>query len=286
MSIDEVQKTAFRAELKEELAKDLRGFVASEVDEEVDEEISKRALNGAYWTRFRSIFFAVAATIIALGQFSEAVTLIEGSVVQLKSRLTHSVEYELLDQIHVGNTEGYIENLLGQPQVSKAIDDGIEARYYYNDKFLLTIFVADKRVAAHFVVPLKNDFTPVVVENDNTDFELQQSVFSAYPANPKTYVVDHSNTVSYYLEELDSGKAGLFFHTYLGYVSFTQKPADQHLVSLYEAVVHGDIDSELAVQSKLRENSSPNLHGRGTLDLVLIQKGILTGAEFANYFGR
>ncbi|GAA3947514.1 ETEC_3214 domain-containing protein [Allohahella marinimesophila] len=286
MPIDDVQKTSLKAELREELARDLQNFVASEVDEEVDEEMKKRALHTPAWTRFRSIFFAVAATIIALGQFSEAVTLIEGSLMKLQSRLTNTVEYDLLDQIHVGNTEGYIENLLGQPQVSKAIEDGIEARYYYDEKFLLTVFIADQRVTAHFVVPLKEDFTPVVVDNEAADFELQQSVFAAYPANPKTYVVDHSNTVSYYLEELDSGKAGLFFHTYLGIVSFTQSPADQNLVALYDAVVHGDVDAELGVQTSLRETSSPNMYGRGTLDLTLIQKGILTGAEFANYFGR
>src|SRR5690606_26969816 len=126
MSIDEMQKTSLKAELKEELARDLQDFVANEVDEEVGEEIKKRILPVHTWTRFRSIFFAIAATIIALGQFSEAVTLLEGSFVSLQSRLTNTVEYELLNQIHVGNTEGYIENLLGQPQVSKAIDDDVE----------------------------------------------------------------------------------------------------------------------------------------------------------------
>ena len=286
MNIGETQRISLKAELKEELAKDLQDFVANEVDEEVEEEMIKRSFQSPAWSRFRGVFFAVAATIIALGQFSEAVTLIEGGLVELQSRFTHSVEYGLLNQIHVGNTEGHIEKLLGQPQVSKAISDNTEARYYHSDKFLLTIFVADERVTAYFVVPLQDDFNPMVTSNDDQEFELQQSVFAAYPANPRVYAVDHSNTISYYLEVLDSGKAGLFFQTYLGMVSLTQAPTDQQLISLYEAVVHGDPDSELSLQTALRDTSAPNLYGRGTLGLAQIQKGMLTGAEFSNYFGR
>jgi len=279
-------KTKLKAELLEELSEQINDKVEAEVEEEVSEELAERSRYAESLDRFKVYFIGIAATIMALGQFSEAVTLIEDGVDSLRSRFTNTVEYGVLSNIHVGNTEAYIEDLIGNAQVSRAIDDEIVADYHYNNKFLLTIFNKDKRVIAYTVIPLVDDFHWEVSNTDEIEWTLQVSTYSEFPANPKLYAVDHSKTASYYIESLDTGRTGLFVNSYLGNVSIGDRSQSMSVIALYNKEVTGTDEEIFTAQTKLRESTSPNLFGAGKLDLELIQKSILTGAEFSSYFGR
>lgn len=269
-------------ELKSELMRELSDDIAEQIEEEVDEEVRERV----QFSRFKSSFIAVAAAIMALGQFSEAVTLIEDGVNSLRSRFTNTVEYDLLSHIHVSNTEAYLSELVGEPQVSRKINDDIVANYYHTEKFLLTVFIEDSRVAAYYYVPLEEDFNPTVAEYAEGDWDLMVNTYAQFPANPKEYLVDHSKTTSYYLESLDSGSAGLFLNNYLGNVSINSMQGSQLLIKLYGEEVNGSDESILQTQTELREQAQPNFFGRGTLPIELIQNSILTGAEFSSFFGQ
>lgn len=238
-----------------------------------------------FWAKPIAIPGVIMAAIVTLGQYSGAVSVIANGLDSLRSTFTHTVEYELLDQVHVSNTESYIESLLGNPQVSRAINDDIVANYFYNDKFLLTVFIKDSRVAAYTIIPLLSDFAPIIIENSGLKWILQESTYSKFPANPKTYLVDHSKTTSYYLESLDTGRAGLFVQNYLGNVSLTSTQETNLHIDLYDREVNGTDEEILKSQTRLREMSRPNLFGMGTLTLELVQKSILTGAEFTSFFG-
>ncbi len=274
-----------KAELLLELSKEIKQQVEDEVEEEIEEEIDKRSKYQNAVNRFKVNFIAIAATIMALGQFSEAVTLIEDGVDSLRSRFTNTVEYELIADIHVNNTEAYIESLLGEPQVSKSISEGVEAKYFHQDKFLATVFISDARVVAYTIIPLIPDFTPTLIDVEGKVWSLQEATYAEFPSNPKMYMVDHSKTTSYYLESLDSGRAGLFVQDYLGNISLDDAPSTNLLVELYNNEVNGSDEEILASQNRYRESAMPNLFGMGTLGLEDIQKSILTGAEFASYFG-
>jgi len=275
-----------KAELMSELSGEIEEQVQAEVQEEVSEELAERSRYEETLGRFKVIFFAIAATIMALGQFSEAVTLIQDGIDSLRSKFTNTVEYELLSNIHVGNTEAYIEDLLGSAQVSKTINDDIVADYHFNDKFLLTIFNKERRVIAFTIVPLVEDFKWVVREADEIQWTLMESTYSNFPGNPKLYVVDHSKTASYYLESLDTGRTGLFVNSYLGNVAIGSLPQTEAIVSLYRNEITGTDEEIFASQSQLRASTKPNLFGAGKLGLELIQKSLLTGAEFSSFFGQ
>jgi|GEM_PF-988193 len=274
-----------KEELRRELSEDMEDWVEDEVEEEVEEELNRRRVYGSFFGNFKGYFIAVAATIMALGQFSEAVTLIQDGVDSLRSRFTNEVEYELLAQVHVGNTESYIEDLLGNPQVSRAITDGVVANYYYHRKFLLTLFFSEQRVIAYTLLPLLEDFDPTIVSGPEQSWALQEFTYSSFPANPKRYMVDHSKTISFYLELLDTGRIGLFVNSYLGNVALATYTPDEHLVGLYEADVMGTEEELLNRQNEFREIERPNLYGEGSLPLDLIQKSLLTEAEFSAFFG-
>jgi len=249
--------------------------------EEIDENLSRRM---PYVSRFRDYFIAIGVAVMTLGQFSEAVTLIEDGYGWISSKVTHSVEYDLLKNVHVGNTHDYIEALLGSAQVSRSVDDGVVANYYCNNKYLLTVFLQEERVVAYTYIPLIADFKPTISLNDGQDWLLQDQTFSSFPASPATYVVDHSKTISYYLENLDGGRSGIINQNYLGKVALGNTEQPQLLVDLNKQDISGSDVDVLELQTKFRDSIRPNLYGSGTLTLALIQKSLLTSAEFSNYF--
>jgi len=283
--VDDDQKDALLSELKDELRDDIEEHLEHEIEAEVAEEVQEHLQARAAFSYFRNGFIAVAATIMALGQFSEAVTLIESGVNWSLSKVTHRVEYQLLDQIHVGNTEAHMIDLLGNPQVSKAIDDTTTANYYHDDKYLLTVFIHDARVVAFTIIPLLDDFTPRIQGDDARSWDLQQFTYADYPAEPELYLVDHSKAASYYLEVLDTGRTGLFYKTYLGNVSLLAQTPDTLLVNFYKQDVYGEEADVIQAKDDLRRQASPNVYGLGALPLEHIQKSMLTAAEFSNYFG-
>ncbi len=262
---------------------DLREELQETIEEEVQEEIAE---NQAVLSKFKGVFIAILAIIMALGQYSEAVSLIGDGIATLQSEFTHDIEYETLSKIHVGNTIDYVESLLGSAQVSKSINTEVNANYFYDDKYLLTLFSKDARVTAFTILPLESDFHPEVIQTSQHKWLLGTANFASFPANPQTYVINHAKTASYYLESLDKGRTGLFVQSYLGKVSYTVESESSQIAEFYQKEVHGTDEEILALQDQLRQTEEPNFYGEGELGLELIEKSILTGAEFNSYFGQ
>ncbi len=237
------------------------------------------------YEKSKTVFFGVLAVTIALGEYSEAVALIGDGVNALRSAFTHDVEYELLDKIHVGNTQPYIEGLLGHPQVSKAVGDDLTANYFYHDKFLLTAFFRDARVVAYSVLPLIEGFEPAL-SSTSTRLHLGQFSYADYPANATAYMLDHSKTVSYYLENLESGRAGLFVNQYLGNVVYGSGAHPDLVGTFYDLEVRGEEAKAVESQELLRQSAKPNFYGQGEVGVEFVEKSLLTEAEFRQYFGK
>jgi len=286
--MDEQQLKQMKNELKQELSAELDRKVEDEVQEESEEQLQEVMKSTLFLNRFKGGFITFLAIIIALGEYSEAVSVIADTVDTVRSEFTHDVEYETLSRIHVGNTADYISDLMGSPQVSRSIAEGIDANYYYSEKFLLTLFFSQDRVTAYTLLPLLSDFNLEVSDhtrNEDKPWLLGLETFSTFPANPQTYLIDHSKTASYYLEGLDTGRSGLFLKGYLGKLSYTEASSSEEIAALYKLEVHGT-DSEIAKQQALlREKETPNFFGLGEIDVSLIEKSILSGAQISNYFG-
>lgn len=246
--------------------------------------MSEAPIHSAKYDKVKTVLLGFLALVIALGEYTEAVSLINEARENILIQFTNDLEYETLDKIHVGNTVAYIEDLVGSPQVSRAIDDNTVANYFYHEKFFLTLFYREERIAAYLVVPLKDDFQLPVLETENESLELSDFTYSDYPANPTHYVIDHSKTSSYYMEVLDSGRSGLFVNTYLGNVTYGIDEHPTVIADLYEKEVHASDEEIATLQTKLRSNTRPNFFGQGLVELELIEKSLLTAAEFESYF--
>jgi len=235
--------------------------------------------------KIKTVLLAFLALVIALGEYTEAVSLINEARENILVMFTNDVEYETLGKIHVGNTTAYIEELVGSPQVSRAIDEETVANYFYHDKYYLTLFYKADRIAAYLIVPLKDGFQLPILESDTLSLELSEFTYSEFPANPTHYVVDHSKTSSYYMEILDSGRSGLFVNTYLGNITYGIDDHPRIIGEFYEKEVHASDEDIATLQSDLRSKTTPNAYGQGNLTLDLVEKSLLTAAEFESYFG-
>jgi hypothetical protein len=277
------------AERRKEMEAAIEDAVEDALDEALDEaleEALEEKQRSTFTDRLRGVIFTIAAVIIALGQYSEAVALIGDSVDAIRSTFTHDVEYERLAHLHVGITVSYAESVLGLPQVSRSIDEGISANYFHDGKYLVTLFYREDRVDGFTILSLVDDFMPQVVNSTEGQWALVNGNYESYPGNPRTFVVDHSKTASYYIEKLEKGRAGLFVNAYLGNLSYGARADGDHIASLYEQEVNGTDQQVLAVQNELRRQQIPNFYGEGVFDLPYITKSLLTGVEFQSYFGR
>lgn len=252
---------------------------------EKDAELNDQASKSHRTEKVKTVLLAFLALVIALGEYTEAVSLINEARENILVMFTNDLEYETLDKIHVGNTTAYVEELVGSPQVSRAIDAETVANYFYHEKYFLTLFYKADRIAAYLIIPLKGDFQLPVLKSDTLSLALSEFTYLEFPANPTHYVIDHSKTSSYYMEILDSGRSGLFVNAYLGNITYGIDDHPRIIGAFYEKEVHASNDEIATLQSELRSKTVPNVYGEGNLSLDLIEKSLLTATEFESYFG-
>jgi hypothetical protein len=246
-----------------------------------DDDDEDNRLTSGWWQTLT----AIGVTFIALGSASEAVFLIRDLYVHVHSMVSNEYEYETLASINVGNTVAYIEDQLGQPQVSRAIDGDTTANYFFSGDYLLTLFYRSGRIEAYTWLSVDNEFTPEVDMRTGVFAPMGAFVFSDMPLEVSTFALDDSRIVRYYIESLEGGRSGGFLNTYLGNVQYGAfAPADS-ISDLYQAEVVGDDRAARKAASTLRSSGLPNLYGQGNLSLEHIERSVLSNSEFVGYFG-
>jgi hypothetical protein len=234
------------------------------------------------WAAFAAVVMPVGVFFMGLGSFSDATLLIRDLSVEVYGLFSYQHDYDTINSIHIGNTVPYIEDLLGSPQVSRGIDDKTTANYFFTDSYLLTLFYREQRIAAYTVVAIDDGFTPTLNMLAGEKI-LGEFTPGDIPIPPKSYAVDDSRIVSFYLESVDSGRAGNFVDLYLGRVAYGVGGPAESIAKLYRAGVNGtDTDIEQAL-GNLRGKLIPNLYGRGTIDIEGIQDSVLTANQFEGY---
>jgi hypothetical protein len=232
----------------------------------------------------QTVFIPVCVFIISLGSFSEAFLLVDDLRVMLKTRFSNDFEYETLNSIHVGNTEAYVEDLIGSPAATKPLGDDTQANYYLDEKYLLTTYIKAGRVEAYTVVAIADDFSPELAWFDGMN--LQDEAFDGFGSDtPQAFTFDKANTNSFFLELSPSELSGFFQNSYLGAVQYGAGSVDQaKLEELYEAEVFGSESDTLEKIKVFRKAAVPNFYGQGELKIEVIRQGLLSNGEFLNFF--
>lgn len=233
---------------------------------------------------FNNVLLPVGITTITLGSLSEAFVLVDDFVVWSKTKFSNTYEYELLGQVNVGNTMTYVEDIMGEPAVVKSIDNNIEAKYYFTDKYLLTSYYHGERVSAYTVISLADHFSPNLPWDKNT--ALGESELADNTDIPTAYSFDNAPTNRFFIESSDTELKGFFQQAYLGSIEYGKGTIDPvGLENIYKAEVYGSNGESEALIETYRSQAQPNFYGQGELNIDLIQKGLLSNGEFLNFFG-
>lgn len=237
-----------------------------------------------FYTRGSAVVATIVWIFIGLGTFSDASLLINDLRIELMSIFTNTYEYETIGKIHVGNTVSFVEEMVGEPQVSRGLGDGVSANYFFSDKYLLTLFYKDERVGAYTVLPLRDDFAPDISGLSDSIGAIGEFTYSQLPAPPEHFLLDDSRTASYYIESVDTERSGRFLDLYMANLFYGVGGTGPKISALYKKSVYGTDEEIDALLKDLRGSVHPNMFGRGELPLAKIEKSLLTTAEFKDYF--
>ena len=230
------------------------------------------------WLTRLGIFF------IALGSGSDAAFLIRDMYVEVYSVFSNDFEYAALDSINVANTVAYAENILGAPQVSRSIDEDTTANYFFSGEYLLTLFYSHDRIVAYTWISVDDSFTPSVDQANGIIKPLGDFFFADFEQPLKSFAVDDSRIVRYYLEALEGSSRQGFVDTYLGSIGYGAFAPVKSITDLYQAEVVGDLVDEQAAHIRLRQQGAPNFYGQGKISLDAIERSMLSNSEFKIYF--
>ena len=251
-------------------------------EENTEQEVAPTRINRL--TKLVINYFVPACLfIISLGSFSEAFILVDDFTTLVRTKFSNTVEYETLDTINVGNTTQYIEENIGPPRVIKPVAEGLDANYYFNEKYLLAIFYQDGRVTAYTVVTLEDSLKPELPWDKTKT--LGDNVFADFSSVPDEHRLDVAATNNVYVESIDTGVHGMFLNAYLGSIQYGSGNFNlQGLEALYNTSVYGTEDEIFDDLASYRKSAVPNLYGQGNLTIEQLRLSLLTPAELNNYF--
>lgn len=106
---------------------------------------------------------AITLPVIALGNFSEAVMIVESAIDRAISTFTNIPEYKDLGYLRSGINLDFAREIFGIPQVSRNLEQGLSAEYFFDEKYLLTLLVRSGEVMGYTVISLQEGFAPPVL---------------------------------------------------------------------------------------------------------------------------
>ncbi|NQZ88170.1 MAG: hypothetical protein HRU38_02865 [Saccharospirillaceae bacterium] len=253
-------------------------------------EVEKKVEETSTWKKVQNTIWMIAALMISAGQWSDTKDIITSSYEAVIENFTHSLQYEILDNIHIGNSIDYVKSIVGEPSVIKRskINPSVLFQYYNEGKFNLTLISSDSRIVGYSVFTQKNDFTPKVPFSENLG---SLNINNAHK-NQGVYSYDIGNLI-YYIESQDLGKEQMFLTLMRGYVEYGATPSDKNIKPDYkksivsfiekldEKVTFSDNEEEISiVLNDVRNAIYPNYYAITELEPVIIAEALLTRYEY------
>jgi hypothetical protein len=261
------------------------------VDELVEDSLEEHSTSvPTLWKKIQTSIMMVAAIMISAGQFNDTKDIFMSVYEATLTNFTHSIEYDLIDKIHVGSSMDYIKSLVGEPHVLKRskLNSRLKFHYYSEAKYTLTLISEDDRLVGYSVFTLEDGFSP------NIPFSEALGEKSLAHAHKETgaYTYDIANLL-YYTESQDLGKEQMFLTLVRGYVEYgalaQQKNVSAHykkqvteaIEALDEKATFSENEKELiAPLQRVRQAIYPNFYAVTELEPIIIAESLLTRYEF------
>lgn len=222
---------------------------------------------------------ALSLPVIALGNFSEAVMIVEDTVDRVVSAFTNIPEYDDLSYLRAGISRDYAREIFGTPQVNRDLGDGLSAEYYFDNKYLLTLLVRSGEVSGFTVISLQEGFSPQAF--DDWGGPLGEFTFAALKGLPGDFLVDWGKNSAVYLETVNLGGNSLNQKAFAGWVNYGAGSEVAGLADLYQSVLTGE--ESASQRTRVRESTRPNLFGWGRVGLDDIRQSILSPSDLGHY---
>lgn len=222
---------------------------------------------------------ALTLPVIALGNFSEAVFLVESVTDRAISTFTNIPEYEDLGYLRSGISLEYTRTIFGTPQISRHLGPELNAEYYFDEKYLLTLIVNSGDVAGFTVISLQEGFTPPVFGEWGGD--LGTFTFAELKGMPGEFVADWTKNSAVYMEAVNLGGGSLNQKAFAGWINYGDGSRVKGLAELYQSVLLGR-DSDVP-RTTLREFTKPNVYGWGKVSLDELTASILSPSDLGHY---
>lgn len=221
----------------------------------------------------------ITLPVIALGSFSEAVMIVESAVDRAISTFTNIPEYKDLAHLRSGISLDYAREIFGTPQVRRNLDQELNAEYYFDEKYLLTLLVRSGEVTGYTVISLQEGFAPPVF--DEWGGALGEFTFAELKGMPGEFSADWTKNSAAYLESINLGGGSLNQKAFAGWVNYGDGSSVQGLAELYQSVL---LDGDTGVlRNTLRESTTPNVYGWGNVSLGDLTASILSPADLGHY---
>ena len=273
--------------------------VESAVEEAVDEAIEEaiedaveEALEhteASVWKKLQTSIVMLAALMISAGQWTDTMEVASSLYYVTMANFTNSLEYEKIESINVGNSLGYIHEILGQAHVIKSsqIEPTLTFHYYTESKFDLTIMLNGERVAGYGVFTKEVDFTPPVPFSEKlgaSSLANQNQFFNEFHFD--------SHNLVYFLEHQSSND---FLTLIQGYVEYGapnslsdskqyQEKLAKLLRELDQQLTFSESKQQVADQvAPIRELIYPNFFVVTELPTVIVAESLLSRFEYKMY---
>jgi hypothetical protein len=256
----------------------------------IEQPDTLEAVEPSFWKKLQAYIFTFAAIMISAGQWNDTKDVFTSLYEDTLANFTHIFQYNLIDQINVGNSLTYIKSFVGEPKFLKRsrLDKDVSYLYYTEDKFDLVLLAKDDRVVGYSIVAKKEDFYPQI------PFSEELGTISLATSNPKLqkYNFDSSNLV-YYIESQELGKEQMFLTLVRGYVEYgvrtdaSSMPDSYHndtlelINTLYKAETFGESEKQIEQAVKaIRQYIYPNYFAITELETRFIADALLTRYEY------
>jgi hypothetical protein len=243
------------------------------------------------WTKIQRVVFITAGLMISAGQWADTKELVTSAYSGFVENFTHTLQYELIDELNVGNSMAFVIATVGEPNVIKrsSVDRTVQYYYYNKEKFTLTLITSDERLNGYSILTRIDDFIPqvpfaedlgskAIVETNNSEF---------------SYSFDTGNLI-YYIESQNLGKDKMYLSLTRGYIEYAAQPITTSEMPSYRNNVHasleslmqqetfaGDEDNTTEAVNNVRTLVMPNYYAIADTDSKIVAESLLTRFEYA-----
>ena len=257
---------------------------------DIEKPNTVKAVKPSFWKKLQTDIFMFAAIMISAGQWNDTKEVFTSLYEDTLANFTHSFQYNLIDQINVGNSLAYIKSFVGEPKFLKRslLDKDVSYLYYTEEKFDLVLLAKDDRIVGYSIVAKQEGFYPKI------PFSEELGTSSLETSHPKLqkYSFDSSNLI-YYIETQELGKEQMFLTLVRGYVEYgirtdpSSMPDSYHddtlelINTLDRAETYGEKEEKIEQAVKaIRQYLYPNYFAITELETRFIADALLTRYEY------